>query len=99
MFRKPSASWTGKFRTSQQQVIMITVSTGRATARHHYSQFFTTERNHLNQKLLVQNTRNIQGQPTLENSAYEIKGLNGKDYLFTTVEDGPRDTVLAWAKM
>lgn len=63
-----------------------------------YSQFFTTERNHLNQKFLVQNTRNIQGQPTLENSAYEIKGLNGKDYLFMTVEDGPRDTVLAWAK-
>lgn len=63
-----------------------------------YSNFFTTERNHLNQKYLVQNTRNEQGQPTLENSAYELKGLNGKDYLFVTVEFGPRDTVLTWAK-
>ncbi|AHF15432.1 metallophosphoesterase [Niabella soli] len=63
-----------------------------------YSQFFVPEKNYLNQKLLVQNTRNGQGQPTLENAAYEIKGLNGKDYLFMTVEDGPRDTVLTWAK-
>lgn len=63
-----------------------------------YSQFFTTERNHLNQKYLVQNSRNEQGQPTLENAAYELKGLNGKDYLFMTVEYGPRDTVLTWAK-
>lgn len=63
-----------------------------------YSQFFTTERNHLNQKYLVQNSRNEQGQPTLENSAYELKGLNGKDYLFMTVEYAPRDTVLTWAK-
>ena len=64
----------------------------------HYSEFFTPDKNHLNQKILVQNTRNEQGRPTLENAAYEIKGLNGKDYLFMTVEDGPRDTVLAWAK-
>lgn len=64
----------------------------------HYSQFFFAEKNHLNQKILVQNTRNEQGQPTLENSAYEIKGLNGKDYLFMTMEFGPRDTVLTWAK-
>lgn len=64
----------------------------------HYSEFFTTDRNHLNQKILVQNSRNEQGKPTLENSAYELKGLNGKDYLFLTVEDGPRDTVLTWAK-
>lgn len=64
----------------------------------HYSDFFTTERNYLNQKILVQNSRNEQGKPTLENAAYEMKALNGKDYLFLTVEYGPRDTVLAWAK-
>ena len=74
-------------------------STDKAGVRTtHYSEFFTPDKNHLNQKLLVQNTRNVQGQPTLENSAYEIKGLNGRDYLFMTVEDGPRDTVLSWAK-
>ena len=64
----------------------------------HYSEYFTVDRNHLNQKLLVQNSRNEQGKPTLENAAYEIKGLNGKDYLFLTVEYAPRDTVLSWAK-
>lgn len=63
-----------------------------------YSEFFTIDKNHLNQKALVQNTRNEQGRPTLENAAYELKNLNGRDYLFLTVEYGPRDTVLAWAK-
>lgn len=69
---------------------------GNRTSR--YSDFFTIDRNHLNQKALVQNSRNEQGRPTLENSAYEIKGLNGKDYLFMTVEYAPRDTVITWAK-
>lgn len=64
----------------------------------HYSEFFTSERNHLNQKILVQNSRNEQGKPTLENSAYEIRNLNGQDYLFMTVEFAPRDTVVTWAK-
>lgn len=64
----------------------------------HYSQYFTADQNYLNQKILVQNSRNEQGQPTVENAAYEIKNLNGKDYLFMTVENGPRDTVLTWAK-
>ncbi len=63
-----------------------------------YSEFFTSEKNYLNQKLLVQNTRNEQGKPTMENSALELKGLNGKDYLFLTVEYAPRDTVVTWAK-
>lgn len=64
----------------------------------HYSDFFHTDKNILNHKYLVQNARNEQGKPTLENSAYELKGLNGKDYLFMTVEDGPRDTTLTWAR-
>jgi len=63
-----------------------------------YQNFFTVDRNHLNQKYLVQNTRNEDGLPTLENSALELKGLNGRDYLFMTVEYGPRDTVIDWAK-
>lgn len=71
---------------------------GQGIRTSNYSDFFTTDRNHLNQKALVQNARNEQGKPTLENSAYEIKGLNGKDYLFMTVEYAPRDTVLKWAK-
>ncbi len=63
-----------------------------------YNEYFTIERNWLNQKIVVQNSRDEQGVPTLANSAYEIKGLNGKDYLFLTMEYAPRDTVLTWAK-
>ncbi len=66
--------------------------------RSRYSEFVTTERNPLNQKILVQNNRNEQGQPTLENSAYELKNLNGQDYLFLTVEYAPRDSIVEWAK-
>jgi hypothetical protein len=69
---------------------------GHRTSR--YSEFFTIDKNHLNQKTLVQNTRSEDGKPTLENAAYEIKGLNGKNYLFITVEFGPRDTVITWAR-
>lgn len=64
----------------------------------HFSDFFHTEKNILNQKILVQNSRNEQGRPALDNSAYELKNLNGKDYLFMTIEDAPRDTVLSWAR-
>lgn len=70
--------------------------TGKRSSR--YREFFSPDRNHLIQKYLVQNTRNEEGQPTLENSALELKGLHGKDYLFMTVEYGPRDTVIDWAK-
>lgn len=63
-----------------------------------YNNFFNTEVNYLNQKYLAQNTRDEQGMPTLANSALELKDVNGKDYLFMTVEYGPRDTVLSWAK-
>ncbi|MFN4312903.1 MAG: metallophosphoesterase [Chitinophagaceae bacterium] len=64
----------------------------------HYNEFFPVENNPLNQKALVQNTRNEQSQPTTENAAYELKSPDGKDYLFLTVEYGPRDTVITWAK-
>jgi hypothetical protein len=69
---------------------------GNRTSR--YNEFFRIEANHLNHKALVQNTRDESGQPTLANAAYELKNLNGKDYLFMTVEYGPRDTVITWAK-
>lgn len=68
---------------------------GNRTSR--YREFITTERNHLNQRILVQNNRNEQGLPTLENSACEIKNLNGRNYLFLTVEYAPRDSIVEWA--
>lgn len=69
---------------------------GQRTSR--FKDFFNTERNFLNQKILVQNTRNEDGIPSLENAAYELKNVNGRDYLFLTVEYGPRDTVMSWAR-
>lgn len=69
---------------------------GNRTSR--YNEFFYADKNYLNQKYLVQNTRDEQGRPTLANAAFELKNLNGKDYLFMSVEYGPRDTVLTWAK-
>jgi len=81
-----------------------------ATGNHDYSidtngirtsrfpEFFRIDNNWLNQKIIAQNSTNEAGKPTLENAAYELKSLNGKDYLFITVEFAPRDTVLKWAK-
>lgn len=69
---------------------------GTRTSR--YAEFFRIDDNWLNRKIIAQNTVNEQGVPTLENSAYEIKGLHGKDYLFMTLEYAPRDTVVTWAK-
>ncbi|MBX2953131.1 MAG: metallophosphoesterase [Leadbetterella sp.] len=63
-----------------------------------YPEYFPADKNFLNTKHLVQNTRNVQDIHTLENSALELKSLNGKDYLFMTVEYAPRDTVISWAK-
>lgn len=70
---------------------------GRRTSR--FREFFTIDKNHLNRKIICQNTLNEEGIPTLENSAYEIKSLHGKDYLFLTIEFAPRDTVIAWANI
>ena len=69
---------------------------GNRTSR--YNEFFTIEKNYLNQKYLVQQARDEQGKQTLANSALELKDLNGKDYLFMAVEYAPRDTVITWAK-
>jgi len=70
--------------------------TGKRSSR--YADFFQIDQNWKNRKSIVQNSTNEDGIPTLENSAYELKSLNGKDYLFMTVEYAPRDTVLTWAK-
>lgn len=69
---------------------------GNRTSR--YNEFFSVDKNFLNAKHLVQNSRDEQEQQTLANSAYEIKGKNGRDYLFMTMEYAPRDTVVNWAK-
>lgn len=63
-----------------------------------FNKFFKIDKNWMNRKIIAQNGTNEIGEPTLENSAYEMRSLNGKDYLFLTIEFAPRDTVLTWAK-
>lgn len=66
--------------------------------RHsHYSDYVTIEKNWLNRKAIVQNAHNEHGQPTLENSMFELTQLNGQDYLFLNMEYAPRDTIVTWA--
>lgn len=69
---------------------------GKRSSR--FNEFFKIDNNWMNGKIITQNSTNEAGEPTLENSAYEMKSLNGKDYLFLTVEFAPRDTVISWAK-
>ncbi|HMR18944.1 MAG TPA: metallophosphoesterase [Sphingobacterium sp.] len=70
--------------------------TGKRTSR--YAEFFRIDDNWLSKKALTQHATNEHGEPTIENAAYEIKGLNGQDYLFMTIEYAPRDTMIQWAK-
>lgn len=63
-----------------------------------FSEFFDIDKNWLNKKALVQTGKDESGLPSLQNSAYEVKSMNGgKDYLFMTIEYAPRDTVISWA--
>lgn len=70
--------------------------TGKRSSR--YAEFFKIDDNWLNKRILAQHATNEDGEPTIENAAYEIKGLNGQDYLFMTIEFAPRDTIIQWAK-
>ncbi|PRD56101.1 metallophosphoesterase [Sphingobacterium gobiense] len=63
-----------------------------------YNEYITIEKNWLNRKAIVQNATNEHGEPTLENSAFEIKRLHGQDYLFLNIEFAPRDTIVTWAQ-
>ncbi|MBW8360991.1 MAG: metallophosphoesterase [Kaistella sp.] len=69
---------------------------GRRFSR--YNEFFPSNFNILNQKYLAQNFFNDAGDPSMENSVLELKGLNGKDYLFLSLEFAPRNKTLEWAK-
>ncbi|GAA4799071.1 metallophosphoesterase [Olivibacter ginsenosidimutans] len=69
---------------------------GHRTSR--FNEFFKIDKNWMNQKVIVQNHYNEAGEPSLDNSAYELRSLNGRDYLFITTEFAPRDTVVTWAK-
>lgn len=66
--------------------------------RSRVDEFFPIDFNSLNKKALRMNLYNEQGDPSLENAAYELKDLNGVDYLFLCLEYAPKDETLEWAK-
>lgn len=66
--------------------------------RTKFNSYFPIDKNFLNRKHICQNTLNVEGKETMENSAFELKSQNGRDFLFMTLEFAPRDTVVKWAK-
>ena len=66
--------------------------------KSNFNKYFPAEKNWLNQKILRESGRNIDGIPTLENAAFELVAPNGKKFLIISLEFAPRDTVIQWAK-
>lgn len=64
----------------------------------HFPEYFTVERNPLNKGFLVAAANNRLGVPTLENAAFEVKDEHWGDLLVISLEFGPRDEVMEWAK-
>ena len=64
----------------------------------HFPEYFPADKNYLNQQLLREVAPNVYGNNSLENAAYEWRSLQGKPYLFLSIEFAPRDTILVWAK-
>lgn len=62
-----------------------------------YDNYFFIEDNSLNKKHLVQYGFDERQQPTLSNSFYEFKDLNGIDYLVVNLEYAPTNATLNWA--
>lgn len=70
----------------------------RQKKNSHYSEYFPVDKNYLNQKLLKAAATNTEGFQTLENAIFNFTSPNGKKYLFMTLEFGPRDSIIQWAK-
>ncbi|MGV0919303.1 metallophosphoesterase [Empedobacter falsenii] len=60
-------------------------------------EFFPIDKNFLNRKTIVQNGVDENEKATLANSAFELKNLNGKDFLFLTLEYAPTNNTIDWA--
>ena len=74
---------------------------GFKAAENRYSQFnsfFPPQKNPLNTALLRGMAPNAQQIPTLENAWYEWRSPLGQDFLFFSLEFGPRQNILEWAK-
>ena len=65
--------------------------------KSNYNTYFPAHRNLLNTKQLREVTYNIDGLPTLENSAFEFVSPHNRKFLFMNLEFAPRHEVLDWA--
>ncbi|MDO5980861.1 metallophosphoesterase [Flavivirga spongiicola] len=66
--------------------------------KSNYNDYFPAHRNILNSELLREVTYNIDGIPTLENSAFEFVSPHNRKFLFLNLEFAPRDAVIEWAQ-
>lgn len=66
--------------------------------KSNYNQHFPAHKNTSNVALLRAAAKNFDGQPTLENAAFEYVSPHGLKFLFMNLEFAPRDTVIQWAK-
>ena len=64
----------------------------------HFNEYFPVDKNFLNQKLLKTAGWNTEVIQTLENAAFEFTSPNNEQYLFLTMEFGPRDDIIEWAR-
>lgn len=63
-----------------------------------YDHYFPVDKNPKAQQLLREVGKNIHGNPTLANAAYELASPHGRKYLFLVLEFAPHNGTLEWAK-
>ena len=66
--------------------------------KSNYNTYFPAHKNFLTIKHLKEVTYNIDGVPTLENSALEFISPHNRKFLFLNLEFAPRDAVIEWAQ-
>lgn len=65
--------------------------------KSNYNTYFPAHKNLLTSKHLKEVTNNIDGLPTLENSALEFVSPNNRKFLFLNLEFAPRHKIIDWA--
>lgn len=66
--------------------------------RSHFNDYFPIDKNWRTQALVRAVGLNAEGNPTLENAAYEFTSPHGKKFLVLSLEFAPRDAALEWGK-
>lgn len=66
--------------------------------KSNYNAYFPAHKNILTNKHLKEVTYNIDGVPTLENSALEFISPHNRKFIFLNLEFAPRNAVIEWAQ-